>query len=263
MMRSLWTSASGMSAQQFNVDIISNNLANVNTTGYKKVRTEFEDLLYETLLLAGTPASVGSQIPTGIQVGHGVKTSATKGLFTQGDFLQTGDPLNIMIEGEGFFQIELPDGSIAYTRDGSFEIDATGQMVTSQGHRLVDAEIVIPQDTLDIVINAQGEVSVRLAGQTALQQVGQINLANFINPGGLLRVGENLYKETAASGPPTVGIPGENDNGLVRQGFLELSNVKVVEEMVSLITAQRAYEANSKAIQSADNMLSTAVNLRR
>ncbi|MEW5693734.1 MAG: flagellar basal-body rod protein FlgG [Candidatus Hydrogenedentota bacterium] len=263
MMRSLWTAASGMTAQQFNVDVISNNLANVNTTGYKKTRTEFEDLLYETLKLAGTPASVGSQIPTGIQVGHGVKPSSTKGLFTQGDFMQTDDPLNILIEGEGFFQVELPDGTIGYTRDGSFEIDSTGQMVTSQGYRLIDSEIVIPEDTLDIMINAEGVVNVRIAGQTALQEVGQINLANFINPSGLLKVGENVFKETAASGAPIVGAPGENDNGVLRQGFLELSNVKVVEEMVNLITAQRAYESNSKTIQAADNMLATAVNLRR
>ena len=264
MMRSLYTAASGMTSQQFNVEVISNNLANVNTTGFKKVRAEFEDLLYETLLLAGTPVGSASEIPTGIQVGHGSKVSSTVTIHTsEGNLQSTGEPLNIAIEGQGFFQITLPDGSTTYTRDGSFKLDSNGQVVTNQGYLLTDQEVVIPQDALQVSVSADGIVNVLLPGNPTPQQVAQLNLANFINPSGLEKIGENLYRETAASGAPVISRPTENNMGSLRQGFLELSNVQVVEELVNLIVAQRAYESNSKSIQTSDEMLNTAVNLKR
>jgi len=262
MMRSLWTAASGMSAQQFNIDTISNNLANVNTGGFKRSRVDFQDLLYQTLRFAGTPTTQGAQIPTGIQMGHGVRPVATQKIFTQGTFKQTDNPLDIVIEGQGFFQILLPDGSIAYTRDGAFKKDAEGRLVTSDGFPL-EPEIIVPEDAVEITIGSDGTVSVILTNQDEPQNIGNIELARFVNPAGLSSFGRNLFIATAASGPPIIGTPGLDGFGIVAQGYLELSNVQVVEEMVNMIISQRAYESNSKAIQASDDMLQTANNLRR
>jgi flagellar basal-body rod protein FlgG len=262
MIRALYTSSSGMQAQQLNLDTVANNLANVNTTGFKKSRVDFEDLLYQTFRAPGTSEAQGSTLPTGIQVGHGAKPVATQRIFQQGDFQQTENPLDLVIEGDGFFQVTRPDGSTAYTRAGSFKKDATGRVVTSDGFFLVPA-LTIPPDATNVTIGNDGTVSVLLAGQTAAQQIGSIQLARFSNPAGLLAVGRSLFVPTQASGDPIVGTPGQQGFGTLAQGFLELSNVKVVEEMVNMITSQRAYEANSKAIQTADDMLSVANNLRR
>jgi flagellar basal-body rod protein FlgG len=262
MIRALYTSSSGMQAQQLNLDTVANNLANVNTTGFKKSRVDFEDLLYQTFRAPGTSEAQGSTLPTGIQVGHGAKPVATQRIFQQGDFQQTENPLDLVIEGDGFFQVTRPDGSTAYTRAGSFKKDATGRVVTSDGFFLVPA-LTIPPDATNVTIGNDGTVSVLVAGQTAAQQIGSIQLARFSNPAGLLAVGRSLFVPTQASGDPIVGTPGQQGFGTLAQGFLELSNVKVVEEMVNMITSQRAYEANSKAIQTADDMLSVANNLRR
>lgn len=261
-MRSLHTAATGMIAQQFKMDVIANNLANVNTTAYKKSRVDFQDLIYQSLRFAGSPVTAGAQIPTGIQVGHGARVVATQKLFTEGNFEQTDNPLDLVIEGDGFFQVLLPDGTIAYTRDGSFKTDGNGRVVTSDGFFL-EPEIVIPEDTAEIAIGADGTVSVKLAGDSDFQTIGQIELARFVNPAGLYSAGGNLYLATAASGPPIVGVAGLDGLGSLRQGFLEMSNVQVVEEMVNMITSQRAYEVNSRAIQASDEMLQTANNLRR
>jgi len=262
MMRSLHTAATGMIAQQFKMDTIANNLANVNTTAFKKSRADFQDLLYQSLRFAGSPVTAGAQIPTGIQIGHGVRTVATQKLFTPGNLEQTDNPLDLVIEGDGFFQILLPDGTIAYTRDGSFKKDGNGRIVTSDGFFL-EPEIIIPEDAVEVAVGADGTVSVKLAGDSDFQEIGQIELARFINPAGLHSVGGNLYLATEASGPPIVGIAGLDGLGNLRQGFLEMSNVQVVEEMVNMITSQRAYEVNSRAIQASDEMLQTANNLRR
>jgi len=261
-MRSLHTAASGMAGQQFNIDTIANNLANVNTTGFKKSRADFQDLLYQSVRFAGTPVTAGAQIPTGIQIGHGVRTVATQKIFSQGMFKQTDNPLDIVIEGEGFFQVLMPDGTIAYTRDGAFKKDANGRLVTSDGFFL-EPEILIPEDAVQIAIGTDGTVSVTVSGDSEPQTVGQIELARFVNPAGLLSAGRNLYFATAASGPPLVGTAGLDGFGNLAQGFLEMSNVQVVEEMVAMITSQRAYEVNSRAIQASDDMLQTANNLRR
>lgn len=261
MMRALWTAGAGMMAQQMNIDIISNNLANVNTTGFKKSRVDFEDLLYQTIRTAGSTAAQGSTLPTGLQVGHGVKTVSTTKIFTQGDFTQTGNPLDLVIEGDGFFQVQMPDGSTAYTRDGSFKLDSTGQIVNSEGCAL-QPQITIPTGATAVTIGSDGTVSAVMADGTS-QDVGQIQLARFINPAGLINAGGNMMKATAASGDATTGTPGADGLGGIEQGFLEMSNVKVIEEMVNMIVAQRAYEINSKAIQAADEMLQTANNLRR
>ena len=262
MLRSLWTAASGMAGQQFNIDTISNNLANVNTTGDKKNRVDFEDLLYQTVRFAGTPVTAGAQIPVGLQVGHGVRPIATQKIFTPGSFKQTENPLDLAIEGDGFFQVLLPDGTIAYTRDGSFKRDGLGRIVTSDGFAL-EPEIIIPEDAVDVTIGSDGTVSVLLPGDSEPQMVGQIELVRFVNPAGLSSLGRNLYVETAASGPPMVSTPGLDGFGTLAQGWLEMSNVQVVEEMVNLIIAQRAYETNSRAIQASDEMLQTANSLRR
>jgi len=262
MMRALWTAASGMNGQQYKIDITANNLANVNTTGFKKSRVDFQDLLYQTVRYAGTPVTAGAQIPTGIQVGHGVRPVATQRLFTQGTFQQTDNPFDLVIEGDGFFQILLPDGSIAYTRDGAFKRDSDGRLVTSDGFPL-EPEVQIPEDALSVNIGSDGTVSVQLPGEDRPVERGKIELARFVNPAGLKSDGRNLYSATAASGDPIVGDPGLDGFGNLAQGYLEMSNVQVVEEMVSMIVAQRAYETNSKAIQAADEMLQTANNLRR
>jgi flagellar basal-body rod protein FlgG len=262
MIRALYTSSSGMQAQQLNLDTVANNLANVNTTGFKKSRVDFEDLLYQTFRAPGTSEAQGAAVPTGIQVGHGAKPVATQRLFYQGDFQQTENPLDLVIEGDGFFQVLRPDGSTAYTRSGAFKKDATGRVVTSDGYLLQPA-LTIPPDATNITIGNDGTVSVTLAGQTAAQQLGAIQLARFSNPAGLLAAGRSVFLSTPASGDAVVGTPGQQGFGTLAQGFLELSNVKVVEEMVNMITSQRAYEANSKAIQTADDMLSVANSLRR
>ena len=261
MTRALYTAATGLAAQQFNTDVISNNLANVNTTGYKKVRADFNDLLYQTLQLAGTPSSVGTQVPVGVQVGHGSRVAATSRMFTQGSFKQTENELDIEIEGDGFFQILLPDGSLAYTRDGSFKLDGDGNIVTNEGN-FMEPQITISQDAIDIEINPEGVVTEELPGGVR-NQVGQIQLAKFVNSAGLQALGGNLFRETPASGSPIVSIPGQNGTGATRQGFLEISNVNVAEELVNLIVAQRAYEVNSRSIQTQDSMLQTATSLKR
>ncbi len=262
MMRALFSSATGMLAQQVNVDMIANNLANVNTNGFKKARADFQDLLYQTLRLAGATVTQGAQAPTGIEVGMGVRLAATTRNFAQGEFQQTDNPFDLAVEGAGFFRITLPDGTTAYTRDGAFKVDGTGKLVTSDGFT-VDPPITIPQGTIRVNISKRGVVEALVQGQDTPQNLGQLQLANFINPAGLASAGGNLFRETPASGNPTTGAPGENGLGTIGQGVLEKSNVQVVEELVSLITAQRAYEINSKAIQTADEMLATANNLRR
>jgi len=262
MMRALWTAATGMLAQQMNVDVISNNLANVNTVGFKRSRADFEDLLYQSMRQAGANAAQGVQIPTGIQVGLGSHPIAIQKLFNQGTFQQTDSKLDLAIEGDGFFRVLLPDGTTGFTRDGSFKIDGQGRLVTSAGFPL-DPEVLIPADANDVAIGKDGTIQVQRAGQQGYEQVGQLRLARFINPAGLTSIGANVFKPTAASGDPTEGTPGQEGFGTVAQGILEMSNVKIVEEMVNLIIAQRAYEVNSKAIQTADEMLNTANNLRR
>lgn len=264
MMRSLWTAASGMIGQQFNIDTIAHNLSNVNTTGYKKGRPDFEDLLYQTLRAAGTPATRDTLVPTGIQVGHGVRPAATQKMYTQGSLQNTGNTLDLAIEGEGFFRVQLYDGTFGYTRDGTFKIDSNGQIVSSNGYKL-SPEIIMPEAFVysDISISQDGMVTVKVAGDDTPIEVGQIQTYRFVNPAGLMNVGENLVKNTQASGPPIAGRPGFTGMGKLQQGFLEMSNVQVVEEMVNMIVAQRAYELNSKAITTTDSMLATANGLKR
>jgi len=263
-MRSLWTAASGMLGQQFNIDTISNNLSNVNTTGFKKQRAEFEDLLYQTVLKAGTPATELTEIPTGIQVGHGVKVAATQKMFTQGSLQSTENKLDIALEGEGFFKIKLYDGTDAFTRDGSFKIDSNRQVVTSSGY-LLQPPVVLPENFImnTLSISQDGRITVKINGQDDPVEVGQMEIYRFVNPAGLSSIGGNLYKVTPASGEEIPGQPGLEGMAKLHQGFLEMSNVKVVEEMVNMIVAQRAYEINSKAIQTSDSMLATAIALKR
>jgi flagellar basal-body rod protein FlgG len=262
MMRALWTAGSGMIGQQANIDVISNNLANVNTAGFKKSRLDFQDLIYQNMRDPGAADTQGNQLPTGLQLGHGVRPVATPKIFTQGNYQQTGNQLDLTIEGNGFFQVTMPDGTIAYTRDGSIKKDGTGRLVTSEGYP-IEPQITIPDNATSITITPDGNVSVLLSGQTAPQEIGQMQLVNFINPAGLNNVGRNLMKETPASGNPIVGTPGQDGIGTVAQYFLEMSNVQVVEEMVNMIVAQRAYEVNTKAVQTSDEMLQQANNLRR
>lgn len=262
MIRSLWTAASGMKSQSLNIDVISNNLANVNTTGFKTSRADFQDLLYETLRQAGSASSETTEVPTGIQVGHGSRPIATQKIFTTGDFQQTKNELDIAIEGDGFFQIIQPDGEIAYSRDGTFKMDRDGRIVTSDGF-LLEPEITIPGDSMSLSIGLDGTVSVLQTGSSTPTEVGTISLARFVNPAGLHSIGRNLYMPTNASGDAIVGTAGEDGLGSLAQGFLEMSNVSVVDEMVKMITAQRAYEINSKAIQAADDMLQQANNIKR
>ncbi len=262
MIRSLYTAATGMEAQQLNIDVIANNLANVTTTGFKRSRVDFQDLLYQTIRTAGAAQAQGVQIPTGVQVGLGTRVASVQKLFTQGDFQMTGNKLDLLIEGNGFFQVMLPSGNLAYTRDGSFKIDGQGRLVTSDGYP-VQPEITIPAGAKEISIGEDGTVSATLAGQTAPQELGQIQLVGFTNPAGLESIGRNLFVQTEASGEPVPGTPGQDGLGTLAQGYIEMSNVKVVEEMVNMIIAQRAYEVNSKSIQAADEMLNIANNIRR
>jgi len=262
MIRALHSAASGMYAQQLNIDSIANNLANVNTTGFKRSQAEFQDLLYQNLRTSGVANSLGNVQPTDLQVGTGVRAVSLTRHMGQGDLVQTGGTLDLAIEGEGFFQVRQLDGTLAYTRDGSLKISSEGVLVTSDGLTF-EPEITVPQGTLDVQFSRDGIVSVLVAGDAAPVQVGTLELAVFTNSAGLRALGQNLYAETAASGPPLLGTPASEQFGQVAQGFLETSNVQVVEEMVDMISAQRAYEVSSKAIQASDSMLSTAANLRR
>jgi flagellar basal-body rod protein FlgG len=260
MIRSLWISKTGLDAQQTQMDVTANNLANVSTHGFKRSRAVFEDLLYQTLRQPGAQSSGQTQLPSGLQLGTGVRPVATERIFTQGNLQQTQNPMDIAIQGQGFFQVQMPDGTNSYTRDGSFQVNAQGQLVTSSGFAVQPA-ITIPPNALSVSVSRDGIVSVQRAGQTGLTQVGQIQLVGFMNPAGLQSMGENLYTETAASGTPGANNPGTNGMGLLNQGYVETSNVNVVEELVGMIQTQRAYEINSKAIQSSDQMLQKLAQL--
>ncbi|MDC1122536.1 flagellar basal-body rod protein FlgG [Nitrospinaceae bacterium] len=262
MIRSLYTASTGMNAQDTNVSVIANNLANVNTVGFKRSRPEFQDLLYQNLRLVGTLSPNGQQVPTGAQLGMGTKTAAIQKIFLQGDFSQTQNPLDIAIQGKGFFQITQPDGTTGFTRAGSFKLDNTGRMVTADGLAMQPA-ITIPNNALSISIGPQGSVAVTQPGSPAPTVLGNIQLASFQNPAGLQSIGFNLFTQSDASGQPQIGNPQSIDLGSTQQGFLELSNVSVVEEMVNLIAAQRAYEVNSKTVQAADEMLQISNNMKR
>lgn len=254
MIRSLWIAKTGLDAQQMQMDVVSNNLANVSTNGFKRSRAVFEDLLYQTLRQPGAQSSQQTQVPSGLQIGTGVRPVATERIHMQGNLQRTENPLDLAINGKGFLQILMPDGSTAYTRDGALQVDSQGQVVTSSGYP-VQPSLTIPADALSVTIGRDGTVSVLQAGNNAPTQVGSIQLAGFINPAGLQSEGENLYKETAASGTPSANTPGTNGLGVLNQFYLETSNVNVVEEMVNMIQTQRAYEINSKAITVSDQML--------
>ncbi|MEW6169101.1 MAG: flagellar basal-body rod protein FlgG, partial [Pseudomonadota bacterium] len=259
MNQALWVAKTGLDAQQTRMSLISNNLANVNTTGFKRSRASFEDLMYQTVRQPGAQTSQQTQAPSGMMVGTGTHVVSTEKMFTQGNLLQTNNPFDLAINGRGFFQIQLPDGTAAYTRDGSFQIDSQGQMVTASGY-LLQPGITIPSGAQSITIGGDGTVSVQLAGEAAPQQVGSLTLADFVNPAGLQPKGENLFAETAASGAPQSGAPGQSGIGLLIQGLLESSNVNVVEELVNMIETQRAYEMSSKAISTTDQMLGYVSN---
>ncbi len=261
-MRSLDIGATGMLAQQMNVDVISNNIANMTTTGFKRQRVDFKDLVYQNLARPGAQSSdVGTILPSGLQLGLGVKINATYRINEQGPIQITDNPLDLALTGNGFFQITLPNGETAYTRSGVLQVNQDGEIVTSQGYQL-EPNIVIPQDAMAVQINESGEVFAQISGQTALSNLGQIQLANFVNPTGLEAIGDNLLKETEASGTPTTGNPGDENFGKVRQGALENSNVNIVDEITHLITAQRAYEMNSNVISTSDQMLQTITQIR-
>jgi flagellar basal-body rod protein FlgG len=260
MMRSLWISKTGLDAQQTQLDVVSNNLANVGTTGFKRQRGVFEDLLYQTLRQPGAQSSQQTTIPTGLQIGTGVRAVATARIFAQGNLNQTNNPMDVAINGQGFFQVLMPDGSAAFTRDGAFQVDAQGQIVTSNGYPL-QPTLTVPANASTVTIGQDGTVSVRVPGQASPQSVGTIQLTNFVNPAGLQALGSNLFGETAASGTPSASAPGTNGVGQVSQGFLETSNVNIVEELVNMIQTQRAYEINSKAIQTSDQMLQRLAQL--
>ena len=254
MSQALWIAKTGLEAQQNRLSVVSNNLANVNTTGYKRARAVFEDLLYQNLRQAGGQTSQDTELPTGLSLGTGVRTVATQKLHTQGNLIQTNNTFDTAIQGKGFFQILKPNGDIAYTRDGQFQVNSTGQLVNSSGYR-VQPDIIIPENALSITIGSDGIVSVTQPGNPAPAQVGVIQIADFINPAGLQSIGGNLMLETGASGAPVVGSPDTNNLGSLLQGSVESSNVNVVEELVNMIETQRAYEMNSKAISTADQML--------
>lgn len=262
-MRSLWSAASGMKTQQSHIDVVAHNLANVNTVGHKKQRAEFQDLLYQTMRSAGANNGADSQYPEGLQIGLGSKLAATTRIFTQGNFQESGNPLDIAIEGEGFFQIQLPDGTTAYTRAGNFKLDSNRRLVTSDGYPLTDDitfDETAPLET--ITVSTDGTCSCTPAGQ-GVQEVGRIMLARFVNPAGLYARGKNLLTETDASGPPIESEPGTEGSGTLLQTVMEMSNVQVVEEMVNMIVAQRAYESNARVVTTSDSMLETANGLKR
>ncbi len=262
MIRALFTAATGLEAQKLNVDVIANNLANANTVGYKKARADFQDLYYQTVRAQGGISAEGSQIPSGIQVGLGVRPAAVQKIFVQGDFVQTGNNLDVAIEGEGFFQIQMPDGTTAYTRAGAFKIDSEGRIVNSDGYQLMP-NVTIPNNTLNVTIGADGKVTVIQSGSAAPVEVGQIQIAKFTNPAGLKAIGRNLYQNTDASGEPILANPGNDGMGTLAQGFVEMSNVNVVEEMVNMIISQRAYEIASKTVQATEDILQMTNNLKR
>jgi flagellar basal-body rod protein FlgG len=262
MIRALWTAGSGMNVHQANLDVIANNIANVNTNGYKKSRADFQDLMYQTLRLQGVRGEGGNQVPTGIQIGLGSMLAAVQKVFVQGDYQNTANELDLAVEGNGFLQVTLPSGDRAYTRAGSLKRDSEGKIVTSDGYPL-EPSITIPQNTTTVSVEADGTVSAQVQGQTAPQQIGKLELATFSNAAGLKAMGKSLFLETDASGTPVVGKPGENGMGTLLQGYLEMSNVNVMQEMVNLIIGQRAYEVNTKAIQAADEMLQMATSIRR
>ncbi len=262
MIRSLFTAATGMVAQQLNLDVVANNIANVNTSGFKKNKADFQDLMYQIIEEPGTAANQTGTSPAGIQVGLGVRPASVGKIHSQGDFESTNNPLDMAIEGDGFFQVTLPTGETMYTRNGAFKLDATGNLVNSDGYPMAPA-ITIPQDAVSITVTADGFVNVKQPGQTQTSQIGQIQIARFANPAGLKARGRNLLEQTDSSGAPTLANPGLNGVGTLAQGFLESSNVSVVEEIVQMVSGQRAYEANSKVIQTADQLLSTAINVKR
>jgi len=260
MLRALYSAAAGMESQQMNLDVISNNLANVNTTGFKKSKIEFQELLYQITRAPGSEQGSGNQLPTGIQIGEGSRPVATARIFTSGELTQTGEQLDVAIQGDGFFEVQLPDGTRAYTRDGALKTKNDGTIVTSDGLPLQGGFQPVPAGTTNITIGSNGDVTYNGPnGSTSFQ----VQLVRFTNPAGLESLGSNLFRETTASGPPELGSPGQNGFGSLNQSYLEMSNVKVVEEMVNLILAQRAYEVNSKAVQSADEMMQISNNLRR
>ena len=254
MINSLWISKTGMEAQQTQLDVISNNLANVSTNGFKKSHAVFEDLMHQNLRQVGSSTSEQSTLPTGLQIGLGVRTVATARSFSQGNLQQTSNNLDVAVQGNGFFQLTMPDGTIGYTRDGAFQIDNQGRMVNSNGLPL-SGGITVPANATNVTISADGAVSATVPGNTAPQSIGTITLASFVNPAGLEPKGQNVYAESAASGQPNVGTAGANGLGNLMQGFVETSNVNVVQELVTMIQTQRAYEMNSKAIQTSDQML--------
>lgn len=254
MINSLWISKTGMEAQQTQLDVISNNLANVSTNGFKRANAVFEDLMYQNLRQVGANSSEQSQLPTGLQIGLGVRTVATSRSFAQGSLQQSGNTLDVAIKGNGFFQVTQPDGTLAYTRDGSFQVDSQGRLVTSSGLPIANG-VTVPPNAQSVTVSQDGSVSVALPGNPTPQQIGTIALANFVNPAGLEPRGQNLYTETAASGQPQGGTAGTNGLGSLMQGYVETSNVNVVQELVSMIQTQRAYEMNSKAVETSDQML--------
>jgi flagellar basal-body rod protein FlgG len=262
MIRALWTAASGMQSQQINIDVIANNLANVNTTGFKKSRPDFQDLMYQNLKSVGSPSTNSTEVPSGIQIGLGSKAAAVTKVFSAGNITQSGNDMDVAIEGDGFFQIIMPDGSTAYTRDGAFKKDSQGRIVNSDGYP-ISPEMVIPSNASKVSIGNDGTVTVLQAGQTTPTTVGTIQLATFSNPAGLSSMGHNLYQQTDASGTANTGTAGQNGIGSLSQGFLEMSNVSVMEEMVNMIISQRAYETNTKAVQAADEMLQQTNNIKR
>jgi len=262
MMQSLYTASTGMLAMQTQIDTTANNIANVNTIGFKKSRAEFADLMYQVMQYAGTSTSDTTKSATGIEVGLGVRPTAINKVFSEGSLKQTENELDIAITGRGFFKLELPDGTEVYSRNGAFKIDADGVMVNSDGYKLIP-EIVIPPDATSLSIGSDGTVTVIQPGQTQATQIGQITTTNYINPAGLHSLGDNLYIETDSSGQPIEGTPGLDGLGILRQGFVELSNVELVVELTDLITGQRAYDSNSKVITTSDEMLQTTNNLKR
>jgi len=262
MMQSLYTSSTGMLAMQTQIDTTANNIANVNTMGYKKSRAEFADLMYKVMTYAGTSTSDTTKSPTGIEVGLGVRPTAINKIFSEGSLKQTDNPLDLAVTGKGFIKMQLPNGTEVYSRNGSLKIDQNGTLVNSDGYTVIP-EVVVPTDATNVTIGTDGIVSVTVAGQAQATQVGQISLTNFINPAGLHAMGDNLFVETDSSGQPVEGTAGENGLGSIRQGFVELSNVQLVVELTDLITGQRAYDANSKVITTSDEMLATTNGIKR
>lgn len=260
MMRSLWTAATGMVAMQTHIDTLSNNLANVNTTGFKKSRAEFEDLMYQTLQIAGTQNQSGGRLPVGMQIGMGVRPVSVHKFFSQGDFQNTGNPLDMAIEGKGFFLVDM-NGEDVYTRAGAFKLDDQGRVTTAGGH-VLQPEFTVPPETVSVVVTETGNMAALDKDGTALAEA-EIQVYRFQNPAGLTAIGRNFYRESEASGAPVAGTPGDENYGTIAQGFLEGSNVEMVDEMVGLIVGQRAYEINSKAITTSDAMLQTAINIKR